>query len=302
MRIAQVDISPEELGRGNSDPLLSIHGDIVSVVSQLSSYLSTWAFPSTTPWASLLAASTSKNLSIANRKASTPTTPLTYHRSFTVIKSTLESLASSLDDLVYVSEGANTMDISRSIFSVSQPRQRLDAGTYATMGVGLGYAIAAEMAYNHTREARAAGGRKRIVAIEGDSAFGFSLPEVETMARYRLPIIVVVVNNGGVYRGISTNDPSWRDEVWEKDPDGKRREARLTSTALGFETEYDVVSRGLGGRGWKVRDEKELVDAVREAWGYTEGPSVINMIIASGVETKLEFGWLGKGEKGSSKL
>lgn len=185
------------------------------------------------------------------------------------------------------------MDISRSIFSVSQPRQRLDAGTYATMGVGLGYAIAAEIAYNHTHETGTVE-RKRVVAIEGDSAFGFSLPEVETMSRYRFPIIIVVVNNGGVYRGVSDNTPGWG-QVWEEDGEGRRKEVLLSSTALGFETAYHTVAEGLGGRGWRVKDEGELESAVKEAWGC-EGPCVINLIIESGSETKLEFGWLGKKE------
>ena len=62
---------------------------------------------------------------------------MSYHRALTEIK---QGLAGS--QVVYVSEGANTMDIGRSILDVQEPRQRLDAGTFATMGVGMGYAIA----------------------------------------------------------------------------------------------------------------------------------------------------------------
>lgn len=295
VRIAQVDIHAEELNRGSADPGLSIAGDINEVVSQLSGVLHGWRFGGA-GWYKQLAESTEKNVASAARKAGVVKHPLSYHRSFTLLKEHLERLAGGgADNLVYVSEGANTMDISRSIFSVSKPRQRLDAGTYATMGVGLGYAIAAEMAYNHTGEAGTSE-RKRVVAIEGDSAFGFSLPEVETMSRYRLPIIVVVVNNGGVYRGTSDNSPEWGTEVWEADLEGKRAGAVLPSTALGFETAYHTVAEGLGGRGWRVKDEEELAVAVKEAWEYTAGPSVINLIIESGSETKLEFNWLGKKE------
>ncbi|CUS10365.1 unnamed protein product [Tuber aestivum] len=306
VRIAQIDISPEELDRCAADPTLSIHGDITSVIAQLKAHLSDHRHISSS-WSNTLSESAAKNLAIARAKASTPTNPLTYHRTFSLIKSTLESLSpGGAENLVYVSEGANTMDISRSIFTVSQPRQRLDAGTYATMGVGLGYAIAAEMAYNHTREASPLSSssiRKRIISLEGDSALGFSLPEIETMSRYRLPIIIFVINNGGVYHGISDNTPTWGADWWDVDKEGKRRDILLTSTALGFETEYDIVARGLGGRGWRVVDEGELVEAVREAWRHRDGPSVVNVIVASGVGGKLEFGWLGK-EKGSggSKL
>lgn len=294
VRIAQVDISPEELGRGGADPTLCVCGDITEVVSQLLATLRGWRYNDSVNWHSTLAASTQKNLATAAKKAAVKKMPLSYQRSFTLIRDHLERLAGGTpDDLVYVSEGANTMDISRSIFSVSKPRQRLDAGTYATMGVGLGYAIAAEIAYNHTHETGTTS-RKRVIAIEGDSAFGFSLPEIETMSRYRLPIIVIVVNNGGVYRGTSDNSPSWGEDVWEADPEGKRSGVVLPSTALGFETAYHTVAEGLGGRGWRVRSEEDLEKAVKEAWGYTAGPSVINLIIESGSETKLEFGWLGK--------
>lgn len=42
---------------------------------------------------------------------------------------------------------------------------------------------------------------KRVICVEGDSAFGFSGMEIETMVRYNLPIVIVVVNNGGIYGG-----------------------------------------------------------------------------------------------------
>lgn len=229
---------------------------------------------------------------------SAPTAPggrLSYHRAFRLIEDTLLRLATSAENLVYVSEGANTMDISRSIFSIAAPRQRLDAGTYATMGVGLGYAIAAEIAYGGA--SRSSGSNKRVVAIEGDSALGFSLAEIETMARYRLPTIIFVMNNGGVYHGISDDTHAYG-EVWERDQ--RRRQGRLPSTALGFETDYHVVAQGLGGRGFRVENEAQLVEAVEHAWSYTDGPTLVNVVIRSGAGGKLSFGWLEK--KGEAKL
>ncbi|KAG0633600.1 thiamine diphosphate-binding protein [Tuber brumale] len=245
-------------------------------------------------WSNTLSTSAAKNLAIARAKASMPTNLLTYHRTFALIKSALESLSlGGANNLVYISEGANTMDISRSIFTVSQPHQRLDASTYATMGVGLGYAIAAKIAYNHTHEATPSPSSppisKRIISIEGDSALSFSLPEIETTSRYRLPIIFAI-NNEGVYHGISDNTPSWG-------ATGKRRDVLLMSTALGFEAGYDVVAGGLGDRGWKVVDEKGLVRAVQEAWEHRDGPGVVSVVVASGVGGNLEFGWLGKGKR-----
>ena len=73
-------------------------------------------------------------------------------------------------------------------------RHRLDAGTFGTMGVGPGFAIAAAV---YCRDYEPA---SRVICVEGDSAFGFSGMEVETMIRQKLPIIVVIFNNNGIYR------------------------------------------------------------------------------------------------------
>jgi len=296
VKIAQVDICAEELGRNGIDDAVSVTGDIGAVLEQLLPELRGYTHPSTSAWRKTLHESSERNLVKAKMKEDEPTGArerLSYHRTFRLIEDSLHRLAAP-EDLVYVSEGANTMDISRSIFSISSPRQRLDAGTYATMGVGLGYAIAAEIAFNYPPSAR----QKRVIAIEGDSALGFSLAEIETMARYKLPIIIVVMNNGGVYHGIS-DDTSSYGEVWEKDV--RRSEGRLPSTALGFETAYDVVARGLGARGWRVETETELQKAVEEAWRYEDGPSLLNVVIKSGAGGQLSFGWLEK-EEGKAKL
>lgn len=95
-----------------------------------------------------------------------------------------------------VSEGANTMDIGRAMLLNNMARHRLDAGTFGTMGVGLGFAIAAAM------WCKSYAPEKRVICVEGDSAFGFSGMEIETMFRYKLPIIIIVVNNNGIYGGL----------------------------------------------------------------------------------------------------
>ena len=97
------------------------------------------------------------------------------------------------------------MDIPRSVFPAEHSRLRLDTGSYVTMGADLGYAIAVHEAYN-SLAAEASWGtssRKKIVAIEGDSAFGFSGMEVETMARFQMDVLIFVIDNGGIYFGDS---------------------------------------------------------------------------------------------------
>ena len=191
VKIIQVDIQADELGKNGGHPTLSVVGDVALVVDQLVSQLGGWQWQGQWSQAAFyrsLQAAKSRNEEKAAKKAAVDKLPITFEHAFDIIKKTLNSLSDPEDgDIVYVSEGANAMDISRSIFTMEHPRTKLDAGTYATMGVGLGYAIAAYAAYNFPQPEGLAGsssGRKKIVAIEGDSAFGFSGMEVETMGTY----------------------------------------------------------------------------------------------------------------------
>lgn len=297
----QVDISAEEIGRNSGNPELGVIGDIGIVVSQVTSALGSWSYPTSTSYTEHLSAAKSKNEATAASKASNSKTPMTYAHAFTIIERTLHTLSPPDDaGIVYVSEGANTMDISRSIFPVSHPRLRLDAGTYATMGVGLGYAIAAHAAYNGSAAEGQSGphGRKKVVCLEGDSAFGFSAMEIETMARYGMDILIFVINNGGVYHGDSDDAESWL-ELQEKTLEGKH-DAGLRSTSLGWEVGYEKIAKACGGKGYLVRTPEELERATRE--GFGEGRvCIVNVIVEAGKGQKLEFGWQASGKEKSKK-
>ncbi|KIY03544.1 uncharacterized protein Z520_00235 [Fonsecaea multimorphosa CBS 102226] len=335
VKIIQVDISAEELGRANSlgQPSLSIFGDIGLVVDQLCQQLGMgWkafsrdTFRSSSPspssskpsYFSVLAASAAKNEQKSVRLATTPTKPnalLTYERAYHIIKSQLHALSPPQDGgVVYVSEGANTMDISRSVFPLEHPRQRLDAGTYATMGVGMGYAIAAWAAYNIPHRAA-----KKIVALEGDSAFGFSGMEIETMARHKMDVLIIVMNNSGIYKGDAADETGWKEKQAQTASDdtkivtvpreGKQIDGRrgLRSTSLLYETRYECLADMVGGRGWLVRTEDELAEATRQAFLETEKVCVLNVIIDPGLNSAASFGWMETKEKhggggGESKL
>jgi 2-hydroxyacyl-CoA lyase 1 len=329
VKVIQVDISAEELGRTNSlgQPSVSIFGDIGLVVDQLHGELGVgWkALPQATirpspssppaiPYVSLLSSAASKNEARSYKLAHTPTLPgthLTYERTYHIIKTTLDALSPPSDgELVYVSEGANTMDISRSAFPLEHPRHRLDAGTYATMGVGMGYAIAAWAAYNLQQR------RKKIIALEGDSAFGFSGMEVETMARHKMDVMIVVMNNSGIYKGDASTPDAWNEmqkQTTANDtkadlPDGKAAKARkgLRSTSLLYETRYEKMADMVGGRGWFIRTEAELAEATSAAFLEREKVCVLNVIIDPGLNSAAQFGWMDQQEKhaggGESKL
>ncbi|KAI1982270.1 hypothetical protein LOZ53_001186 [Ophidiomyces ophidiicola] len=308
VKIIQVDIRPEELGHNMGNGELGLVGDIDLVAKQLLSALSGWRVTLAESYLSLLAASTAKNRSKMLDKAlkQTPVDGLlTFHRTFHIIKTTLNTISPpELGGIVYVSEGANTMDISRSVFELEYPRQRLDAGTYATMGVGLGYIAAAHAAFNLSSASKGSTNSppKKIVAFEGDSAFGFSAMEVETLARHQIPALIFVMNNSGVYHGDAINEADWRelqkDTIADKtkidanqDTPNSALKKGLRSTSLLYNTRYEYLSTMCGGNGFLVRTEKELESATKSGFLEKEKVTIINVIIEPGIGQSIQFGW-----------
>ncbi|KAI4088801.1 MAG: hypothetical protein LQ344_005854 [Seirophora lacunosa] len=309
-KFIQIDIDPSTLGSNAADPALAIHGDLSTVIPQLQSHLSTWSYtPGTFPYLSHIQTAKDHNLAAAAKKASITALPLSYSAALSAIESTLHALSPPEDgNIVYVSEGANTMDISRSIFPVSHPRLRLDAGTHATMGVGMGYAIAAHIAYNglgsQPGEAQVGpsglqgASKKRIVCLEGDSAFGFSAMEVETMARYGMDVLIFVINNGGVYHGDADSKARW-EELQQStlspgsapsSPSEGGANPGLRSTSLSFGTAYQNLATMVGGLGIEARTIAEVERATREGWACGK-VCVVNVLVGKGEGGKLAFGW-----------
>lgn len=258
--------------------------DLNVAIPQLLHELSGWVYdPSVSSYSTQLRAAKQKNEHKAAAAASLPKIPLSFTHAYKVIKQTLDSLSPpSGGGIVYVAEGSNTMDISRSSFAVEHPRLRLDAGTYATMGLGLGYAIAAHEAYNGIAAEGSSGPvkRKKIVALEGDSAFGFSSMEIETMARYGMDILIFVMNNGGIYQGDSDNAEDWHKRQtntlkYEKGPD------TLRSWSLGWEVRYEKLAEACGGKGYFVKTPEELAKATRDGFA-AKVPVIVNVMIESG--------------------
>ncbi|EEP76707.1 conserved hypothetical protein [Uncinocarpus reesii 1704] len=220
---------------------------------------------------------------------------------------TLDSLSAPEDgNIVYVSEGANTMDISRSVFQLQHPRQKLDAGTSATMGVGLGYIVAAHAAYNISSIGRGPQNQKKIVAFEGDSAFGFSAMEIETLARQQIPALIFVMNNSGIYHGDTENEEEWRklqkQTVMNETQDhGRsychRSKKGLRSTSLLYNTRYEYLATMCGGVGYFVRTEQELEDATRQGFLENERVVLVNVIVEPGVGQTIQFGWQSPSKK-----
>jgi len=174
--------------------------------------------------------------------------PMTFHSALNVVR----DIVKANPDAILVNEGANALDFTRSIVDMYTPRKRLDVGTWGVMGIGMGYSIAAAVV---------SGGQ--VIAIEGDSAFGFSGMEVETICRYGLPVCVVIMNNNGVYRG---------DEV---NPTGGRDPAPLVFVK---NARYERLMEAFGGVGVYATTPDELRKAMEEAI-RSRRPTLVNAVI-----------------------
>ena len=181
--------------------------------------------------------------------------PMDFHGALGALKKIMKERP----DTILVNEGANTLDFARTIIDMYKPRKRIDVGTWGVMGIGMGSAIAAAVETGHP-----------VLAIEGDSAFGFSGMEIETICRYKLPICVVVFNNGGIYRGVDINPTGGADAA---------------PTVFTENARYDKIIEAFGGIGVQVTSPEELLKAVNEAID-SGNPTLINAVIDSSAGTE----------------
>jgi oxalyl-CoA decarboxylase len=198
-------------------------------------------------WLHQLQARKAHNVAKMAARLETDSAPM----SFSSALRTLREVLAEHPGTYVVNEGANTLDFTRDILPMSEPRHRLDPGTWGTMGVGLGYAIAAAVESG-----------KLVVAVEGDSAFGFSGMELETICRYNLPVVCVVFNNGGIYKGDEASQAPF-------DP---------SPTALSQSARYEQLMTAFGGDGYYAADTDALHRALHEALRAGK-PAVINCVI-----------------------
>jgi oxalyl-CoA decarboxylase len=246
-KFIQVDISPQEAD-SNVRIDAPVVGDIGSCVSALLAGVgSAWPEPPA-EWRNAIAERKNKNVAkMAETLAKNPS-PMNFHSALAVVR----DIVKANPDAMLVNEGANALDFTRSIVDMYKPRKRLDVGTWGVMGIGMGFSIAAAVV---------SGGQ--VIAIEGDSAFGFSGMEVETICRYGLPVCVVILNNNGVYRG---------DEV---NPTGGRDPAPLVFVK---DARYEKLMEAFGGVGVHATTPEDLRRAMEEAI-RSRRPTLINAII-----------------------
>ena len=246
-RFVQVDISAQEID-SNQAIAAPLVGDIKSVVTQLLAALQPGqaSIPSRA-WLDQLEARKAHNTKKMAARLAVDTVPM----NFSVALRAIRDVLAEHPGTYVVNEGANTLDFGRDILSMSSPRHRLDPGTWGVMGVGMGYAIAAAVESG-----------KPVVAVEGDSAFGFSGMELETICRYQLPIVTVILNNGGVYKG----------------DEGSHQTSDPAPTRLSQSSRYEQLIEAFGGQGYLADDADSLTAAMQKALGDAK-PAVINCLI-----------------------
>jgi oxalyl-CoA decarboxylase len=253
-RFVQVDIEPREMD-SNVEIAAPVVGDIASCVQAfLDAMGAKWA-PPPAEWTKAVAAKREENVAKMAPRLMNNNIPMDYHGALGVLRTIIKERP----DTILVNEGANTLDLARGVIDIHKPRKRLDVGTWGVMGIGMGQAIAATVETGHP-----------VLAIEGDSAFGFSGMEVETICRYGLPVCIVVFNNNGIYRGTDVN-PAGSDPATTVFVKGAR---------------YDKMMEAFGGVGANATSPDELRRAVNAALDSGK-PTLVNAVIdpAAGSES-----------------
>jgi oxalyl-CoA decarboxylase len=245
-KFIQLDISAEEID-SNRPIAAPIVGDIKSAMNGLLAMMQPGDIEPSQAWRDTVSAKKKQNAEKLQAKLAVDSVPMDY---FTALR-TIRDVLAGQKGIFVVNEGANTLDNGRNILDMYEPRKRLDSGTWGVMGVGLGYAIAAAVESGSP-----------VVAVEGDSAFGFSGMEIETICRYQLPIVVIVFNNNGVYRGDDVNS-------YSTDP---------APTVFTKGSRYDKLIEAFGGTGYHAEDSDTLSAALQQAL-KARTPALINCVI-----------------------
>lgn len=261
VKIIQLDIAHEAIGN-NQPTEVPLVGDGKAITGQLNKALENrqWFYPADTEWRGALKEKAEANAVQIQPMIDDNSSPTNYYRALKDIREAMT------EDTIIIGEGANTMDIGRTQLPNASPRLRLDAGSYGTMGIGMGFAIAAAVVNPD----------QPVVSVSGDSALGFSGMEIETACRHNLQIKIVVLNNGGIGRGV------------EALPTDGQIPAHLLTVAA----RYDQMMEAFGGKGFYVEDPADLKQALADAKAH-DGPALVNVRLHPEAGRKpQQFGWL----------
>ncbi|MDA1309964.1 MAG: oxalyl-CoA decarboxylase [Proteobacteria bacterium] len=246
-KFIHIDIDPREMD-SNQPIAAPLVGDIESCLNALLDGMGDKWSPPPSEWVEAVKEKSEANVARMAPRLQNNNVPMDFHGAL----GALRKIIKDRPEMILVNEGANTLDFARSIIDMYRPRKRLDVGTWGVMGIGMGSAIAAAVETGNP-----------VLAVEGDSAFGFSGMEIETICRYQLPICVVVFNNSGIYRGTDRNPTGGADPA---------------PTVFVKDARYDRIIEAFNGVGVNATSPDELSRAVTQA--ITSGkPTLVNAVI-----------------------
>jgi oxalyl-CoA decarboxylase len=253
-KFIQIDIEPREMD-SSVEIAAPVVGDIGSCVGALMSGMGANWPSASADWIKTVTSKRDENVAKMAPRLMNNNSPMDYHGALGVLR----TIVKERPDAILVNEGANTLDLARGVIDMYRPRKRIDVGTWGVMGIGMGYAVGAAVETG-----------KPVLAVEGDSAFGFSGMEIETICRYKLPVCIVVFNNDGIYRGTDVNSAG-------SDP---------ATTVFVRGSRYDKMIEAFGGVGVNATSPDELKRAVNAAMDSGK-PTLINAVIdpAAGSES-----------------
>lgn len=254
IKFIQLDVEPQEIDV-NVPIAAPVVGDINASLDAILAALEGKHISIDPAWVKSLQAETAaKDVKFTARlKDASAISPMNHWSALSAIKPIIEANP----DIILVNEGANTLDDTRVSINMSLPRHRVDCATWAIMGMGMGSCVGAAVATG-----------KQVVAIEGDSAFGFSGMDFATICRFHLPVTVIVLNNGGIYNNIGVN-PSTSPDI-EHDP---------APTTLDLHARYDKMGEIFGAASYYVTTPDQLTKALTEALA-SKAPAIIDVQLA----------------------
>jgi len=239
LKVIQVDVNPSQLG-WNRRVDVPIVGDARAVLQQLVAAARPRIEASRyAAWVSKLGALDAEKAAEMTRLMATDQVPIHPLRLCKEVRDFLRR------DAILVVDGQEILNYGRQSIPTFAPGHRLNSGAFGCMGVGLPFGIGAKVARPEAQ----------VVVLHGDGSYGLNAMEIDTAVRHRIPVLVVISNNGG----------------WTADPQGSK-----PGRNLGF-TRYDKVAQDLGAHGEYVEKPHEIRPALERA-GASGKPAVVNVV------------------------
>ncbi len=239
-KIIHIDVDAAELSK-NVTPTLAVHGDVKDALERIVASLETATHPLWQEEIKRL-----RDYEMDNKVVQTG--ELTPYEIVETVNSFM-----SIDTPVATDVGQHQIWAAQK-YNFEKKRRLLTSGGLGTMGYGMGAAIGACIS----------SGRKKTVLFTGDGSFGMNLNEMATAVSQKLPIIIVIMDNGvlGMVR-------QWQTAFYNK---------HYSETTLERKTDFPALARAFGAEGYLATSASELRDIMAKAV-MTDGPVLIDCII-----------------------